>query len=62
MDKLSTWKEEAKKLDQCNQWQDSVVDQMCDLYDVANKLGMYDAADYIKAYFIKYRNTYSLKK
>lgn len=30
-----------------NQRQDSVTDQLRDLYAFANKLGMYDAADFI---------------
>jgi hypothetical protein len=28
--------------------QDSLTDQLLDLIDVANRLGMYDAADYLK--------------
>ena len=30
------------------QRQDSLLDQLRDLYDVANRLGMYDAADLIR--------------
>jgi hypothetical protein len=35
------------------QRQDSTTDQMRDLYDVANKLGLHDAADCIREHFLK---------
>ena len=53
METRSIWKDEVKKLNQCYQRQDSVADQMIDLHYVANKLGFYDAADYIRRVFIK---------
>jgi len=53
MEERSIWKDEVKKLNQCYQRQDSVADQMIDLHYVANKLGFYDAADYIRRVFIK---------
>lgn len=40
-----------KKIEKMPQRQDSVMDQMKDLYLVANHLGMYDAADVIKSHF-----------
>ena len=48
----SVWKTEVVNINQCYQRQDSVTDQMKDLYDIANKLGFYDAADYIKQHFM----------
>ena len=48
---MTTWKEELKKIEQCPQRQDSVTDQMIDLYHIANKLGFYDATDYIRRTF-----------
>lgn len=47
------WKNQIDKINQCKQRQDSLNDQMKDLYEVANKLGFYDAADYIRNVFIK---------
>jgi hypothetical protein len=46
--KLSTWREEIKKVTQCAQRQDSTFDQLHDLAIIANKFGFYDAADYLK--------------
>lgn len=37
-----------KELPKQNQRQDSTNDQLADLRDFANKLGMYDAADIIR--------------
>lgn len=48
MPKLSIWKEEVKKIHPCIQRQDSTIDQLKDLHAIANLLGFYDAADYIK--------------
>lgn len=45
---LSTWKEEIKKINPCNQRQDSTLDQLRDLHYIANLLGFYDAADFLK--------------
>lgn len=50
---MSTWREEVEKIKDCPQRQDSTTDQMIDLYQVAVKLGFYDAADYIRKVFIK---------
>lgn len=47
------WREELDKIEKCPQRQDSVTDQMIDLYSVAVKLGFYDAADYIKKVFVE---------
>lgn len=47
------WKETLNLVTQCPQRQDSLTDQMIDLYEVANKLGFYDAADFIKTKFIE---------
>ena len=43
-----TWREQVSKIQQCSQRQDSTVDQLKDLMLVANRLGFYDAADFIK--------------
>jgi len=51
VEKEVTWKEELNKVEQCPQRQDSMTDQMIDLYYIANKFGFYDAADYIKQTF-----------
>lgn len=44
---------ELKKIDNIPQRQDSLTDQMIDLYTIANKFGLYDAADYIRKNFMK---------
>lgn len=44
---------ELKKIPKLPQRQDGVVDQMKDLYQVANHFGCYDAADYIRKNFIE---------
>jgi len=49
MEERSTWKEEVKKIKQCYQRQDYAIDQLKDLRHVANKLGFYDAADFIRS-------------
>lgn len=36
-----------EKIPKLPQRQDAVLDQLMDLWHVANKLGMYDAADFI---------------
>lgn len=46
------WENELKKLSQYPQRQDSLYDQLTDLIKIANKFGLYDAADYL----IKQRN------
>lgn len=42
------WRDEVKKIEKCPQRQDSTADQLADLIPVAEKLGFYDAADFIK--------------
>lgn len=54
---MPQWKEEMKKVEQCSQRQDSTAEQMKDLHTVANKLGFYDAADYIRQNFIEKETT-----
>lgn len=48
---MANWAEEIKKIEQCQQRQDSTSEQMIDLHSIANKLGFYDAADLIKSTF-----------
>lgn len=52
---VPNWKTELEKIDSenCPQRQDSLSNQMYDLYHIANKFGFYDAADYIRRTFIK---------
>lgn len=50
---MKNWKETIDRLDSFPQRQDSTLDQLEDLVYVANKLGFYDAADYIKGMVIK---------
>jgi hypothetical protein len=50
---MSHWIYEFDHVPNLPQRQDSVVEQMFDLYKVANKLGYYDAADYIREVFIE---------
>lgn len=40
---------ELDKVLQCPQRQDSLIDQLADLRIIANKFGLYDAADYLKS-------------
>lgn len=47
MCRLSECQVEIDKIKQCNQSQDSAVEQLKDLIVVANKLGMYHASDII---------------
>jgi hypothetical protein len=47
-EKLPYWKTELMKIKQCPQRQDALNNQLADLAIVANKLGFYDAADYLK--------------
>jgi len=54
---ISMWKEQLKKVKQCPQRQDSLVEQMYDLHAIANKFGLYDAADSIKRRFMEKRCT-----
>lgn len=42
------WKEFIDNVDKLTQRQDSTVEQLNDLIYVANKLGFYDASDWIK--------------
>jgi hypothetical protein len=44
---IREWKEELKKVEQCPQRQDSVLEQLHDLRKIANRFGFYDAADTI---------------
>jgi hypothetical protein len=46
------WETELRKIEQCNQRQDSLKSQMVDLIEIANKFGFYDAADYIEKEFM----------
>lgn len=39
---------ELNKLEQLPQRQDATVEQLSDLVQFANRLGMYDAADYLR--------------
>jgi hypothetical protein len=48
----SLWINELRKIDQLPQRQDSTNEQMVDLYTIANKFGLYDAADYIRENFM----------
>lgn len=43
--------DDVKKLPRFAQTQRALYDQLVDLMDVANQLGMYDAADYLKRKF-----------
>jgi len=45
-----TWREFFKTVPQFSQRQDSTQEQLRDLYYVANKLGFYDAADFLKSH------------
>lgn len=45
--------QELKKIPRLPQRQDSLTEQMHDLYHVANHFGLYDAADYIRTNFIE---------
>ena len=48
--KKQTWRDFYKTMPQFQQRQDSTQEQLQDLYNVANKLGFYDAADFLKSY------------
>lgn len=52
---MEMWLKELTKVTQCPQRQDSVVDQLKDLYTIANRFGFYDVADYIRKYVEDYR-------
>ena len=41
------WKSEFGKVKFCEQRQDALVEQLKDLVHVANRLGFYDAADFL---------------
>jgi hypothetical protein len=49
---MQTWednvKAELKKVAQCPQTQDGLGEQLAALIPFANKLGLYDAADYLR--------------
>lgn len=45
---MINWREEIEKIQGCEQRQDSLTEQLKDLVFVANKLGFYDASDYLK--------------
>lgn len=51
-DMETMWEKELKKIDKLPQRQDSLVEQMIDLYRISNKFGFYDAADYIRENFM----------
>lgn len=44
----SNWRHQFEKVSQCKQRQDSTNEQLKDLIEVANRLGFYDASDYLK--------------
>ena len=44
------WRLQVETIRQCPQSQGSVTDQLKNLIRVANKLGFYDAADFLKEY------------
>lgn len=46
--KPQTWREAFKDVPQCPQRQDSTDEQLADLRMVANRMGFYDAADYLR--------------
>jgi hypothetical protein len=46
--KTSDWMTEFKNMKHCPQRQDGMLEQLKDLHAFANKLGFYDAADFIK--------------
>ena len=48
--KKQTWRDLYATMPQFPQRQDSTQEQLQDLYKVANKLGFYDAADFLKSY------------
>lgn len=48
MDRAFALKEDLKKIPQFQQTQRSTMEQLRDLMAVANRLGLYDAADAIK--------------
>lgn len=45
---MSNWKDEVNKIKKCPQRQDSTREQLIDLIVIADKLGFYDASDYLK--------------
>lgn len=46
--------EQFKQIPQWPQRQDSTLDQLIDLHSVANRLGYYDAADFLKQFIPAY--------
>jgi hypothetical protein len=48
------WKTEFKKIKQCPQRQDSMIDQLIDLLGISEKFGFIDATVYIKSICYKY--------
>jgi len=51
----SDWKTEIAKVMPCFQRQDSLKEQMTDLYMIANVFGFYDAADSIRERFMMWK-------
>jgi hypothetical protein len=45
-----------QKIPKLPQRQDSVLDQLIDLHSVANRLGYYDAADFLKKFIPAYEH------
>ena len=45
---MSNWQNEVDNIKRCSQKQDSLNEQLQDLIVVAEKLGFYDASDYLK--------------
>ena len=50
-----TWYEFLKTAPKFSQRQDSTLDQLSDLVYVANKLGFYDAADFIRVSIVRHQ-------
>lgn len=53
---MKYWFSEVLKMGQCPQRQDSLNNQLTDLILVANKLGFYDAADYLSSIVLKFKD------
>ena len=56
-----TWESELKKVEQCPQRQDSMIDQLIDLLEISDKLGFIEASVYIKGVCYKYLEIVRIK-